>query len=273
MIDWRALCPEARGELESLFDPRFLDHRPRDPVSVMELRASSNVSEVRAVEIGSNSGEFLQGLSRRFPDARVLGIETDGTQHRLALDLVVRKALRNVDLLRCDARFAVPTLLRPESLDEVHVHFPDPWWKSRHHDRRLLEPLFLRVLARRLRVGGRLYVKSDVFDDLMRLRAAAEASLAFEPLPPELWPDEGSWTLTRRERKCMRVALPFGRGYYRRRASFDVSLPVVREDRALFEPAEEVDAAQALRGRPLADRIDQLRSAAALARRATGSSG
>jgi hypothetical protein len=77
------------------------------------------------------------------------------------------------------------------------------------------------------------------------------------PLQPEFWPDERSWTHTRRERKCMQVALPFGRGYYARSAAFDGALPEAVELAESFVVSEPGKAMELLRGRPLHDRIQR----------------
>ena len=256
--DWREGEAGIVAELGTLFDPRYLDHRGVDFAAAAALLRELGSRRPSKLEIGSNSGEFLEGLNRRsLPEAPAIGIEHDGTQFNLSVKRRDKRGWLAAEVLRADARIAVPLLFPLASLDEIHVHFPDPWWKDRHANRRLLEPLFLRVLARRLRPGGRLYVKSDVFDYLLALRDCAAASKALRPLQPEQWPDEQEWTLTRRERKCMQVALPFGRGYYLRDPDFEGALPAAPERAEQFPVVESGKAIELLRGRPLHDRIQR----------------
>lgn len=256
--DWRDLDRGLVNELSTLFDPRYLDYRGADFSAVERLRERLAGRIPSKLEIGSNSGEFLEGLNQRsVADHPAIGIEHDGTQFNLSVKRRDKRGWQQAEVLRADARIAVPLLFELGSLDEVHVHFPDPWWKDRHANRRLLEPLFLRILARRLRPGGQLFVKSDVFDYLLALRDYATASGAFVPLQPEQWPNEQDWTLTRRERKCMQVALPFGRGYYARSAAFDGALPTEIERSEQFAVSEPGKAMELLRGRPLHDRIQR----------------
>ena len=255
---WRDFDAGLVNELSTLFDPRYLDYRGADFEAVARLRERLAGRLPSKLEIGSNSGEFLEGLNRRSTvDRPAIGIEHDGTQYNLSVKRRDKRGWQQAEVLRADARIAVPLLFGLGTLDEIHVHFPDPWWKDRHANRRLLEPLFLRILARRLSPGGRLYVKSDVFDYLLALRDYAAASGALVPLQPEHWPNEQEWTLTRRERKSMQVALPFGRGYYMRSASFEGALPAEVEQAASFEVSSPGKAMELLRGRPLHDRIQR----------------
>src|SRR5699024_6189849 len=120
--------------------------------------------------------------------------------------------------------------------------------------RRLLDIAFLRVLARRLKPRGRLYLKSDVFEYLHAVRRFANDSNAFRPLPPERWPDETTWARSAREAKCMRAAIPFGRGYYERLEKFDITRPLDSDS-----PIESVwddmkVGVEDIRGRPPIDK-------------------
>lgn len=258
-------------EVYTMFDPRWVAHRREEVDALLKLRETFSSAPPRALEIGSHRAAFLEGLATIYEPAPVLGIEMREKYHRLAQERVAAKSLPNVQLLCANAKLALPILIPPASLDAVFVTFPDPWWKTRHASRRLLDVAFLRVIARRLAPGGRLYLKSDVFDYLHAVRRFAEASGAFRPLPPERWPDERAWTLTTRERKCMRGAIPFGRGYYERLSNFDTSLP--NEPESLPELDWEALATDSpVRGRPPVD-VEADRMTAAAAKRKAASDG
>ena len=250
------LFPEAihpvLPELQSLFHPTWLEHRREDLLAILDDAASGDWRPPVAIELGSHRAAFLEGVAARFPDDQVLGIEIRPKYHRLASERVEARHLDNVRLLCADAKLAVPLLIPLASLEEIHVNFPDPWWKTRHAQRRLLDATYLRVLARRLRPGGRIYLKSDVFDYLHAVRLFAEQTNALRPLPPELWPDERSWTWTTRERKCMRGAIPFGRGYYQRRRDFDGALPA-SPDPIASDWTDRMESFGVIRGKPPVD--------------------
>ena len=259
-------------EIGSFFDSVFLGHRAYEAERVTELRAwFDEVGTPSHLEIGANRGAFIEGIGATVAPDPVLGIEWKIKHVRRAESRLAKRGLTNVSMLAADAKLAVPLLFESEQLDVIYVLFPDPWWKARHVSRRLLDPVFLRVLARRLRPGGRLYLKSDVFDYLYWVRASVEASGAFLPLPPERWPDESTWTLSTRERKCMRAAIPFGRGYYEKNPDFDGTLPSSPELLEDFPVPEEIDPIAIIQGRPPIDKEEQARQAEA--RKAGGAEG
>ncbi len=241
-------------EVYSMLDPRFVEHRWSDVEALLAIREAVLDEAPVAIEIGSHRAAFVEGMACTHAPAHVLGIEWRRKYHRLGLERVDKRAVKNARLVCANARLAIPILIPPASLDAVYVTFPDPWWKKRHADRRVLDPLFMRVIARRLKPKGRLYVKSDVFDYLYRLRDFAAASEAFRPLPAEHWPDETTWTLTTRERKCMRGAIPFGRGYYQRLDGFPTDLPSeVEENIWDVETDAEMSGESIIKGPPPVD--------------------
>ncbi len=244
----------AMPEILSCYVPRFVEYRSEEIARLVSLRAEFDEAGFPAhVELGASRGAFLEGIARAAAPDATLGLEWRRKFARWGTERLAKRGLDNARLLHADAKLAVPILFAPETVRAFYILFPDPWWKKRHVARRLLDPLFLRILARRLVPGGRIYLKSDVFDYLYRVRSCVTASAAVEPLPPECWPDETAWTLSTRERKCMRSAIPFGRGYYRRREDFESSLPVEPE-RAEDFPVADVDGVAEIKGPPPADR-------------------
>src|SRR5690606_22256741 len=71
------------------------------------------------------------------------------------------QGLDNVRIVRHDAVEVLETMIAPASLAGVHVFFPDPWHKKRHHKRRLVQPAFAHLVAQRLRAGGYLHCATD----------------------------------------------------------------------------------------------------------------
>jgi tRNA (guanine-N7-)-methyltransferase len=112
------------------------------------------------LEIGFGGGEHLAAQAAARPQVLVIGVEPFLNGVASAVRHVHAGALTNVRLLRGDARELVARL--PDgALDQVFILFPDPWPKTRHHKRRLLQPAFVGDLARLLKPGGGLRVATD----------------------------------------------------------------------------------------------------------------
>jgi tRNA (guanine-N7-)-methyltransferase len=128
------------------------------------------------LEIGSGMGDATAEMAAADPGRDYLAVEvhTPGIAHLLAL--VERRGLTNVRIARGDALDLLPRL-PPAALDAVHVFFPDPWPKARHHKRRLIRPPHVALLRDRLAPGGALHCATDWPD----YAAAALAALAADP--------------------------------------------------------------------------------------------
>jgi tRNA (guanine-N7-)-methyltransferase len=86
-------------------------------------------------------------------------------RRKFAADLDTRARLRghaNLVVIHGDARLLAPRLFREGSLQAIHVHFPDPWWKRRHRRRRLVDEGMSLLLLRLLAPGGLLDLRTDV---------------------------------------------------------------------------------------------------------------
>ncbi|HKS99904.1 MAG TPA: tRNA (guanosine(46)-N7)-methyltransferase TrmB [Rugosimonospora sp.] len=129
---------------EGAFDPRAL---------------KAGAAEVW-LEIGFGGGEHLAAQAAARPDVLMIGAEPFLNGVASAVRHVHDQGLSNVRLSRRDARELVGAL--PDAaLDRVFILFPDPWPKTRHHKRRLLQPAFVRELARAMRPGARLRAATD----------------------------------------------------------------------------------------------------------------
>jgi tRNA (guanine-N7-)-methyltransferase len=129
------------------------------------------------LEIGSGMGDATAEMAAGDPDRDYLAVEvhTPGIAHLLTL--IDGYGLANVRVARGDALDLV-TVLPPASLDAVHVFFPDPWPKTRHHKRRLIQPAHAGLIGSRLAPGGTLHCATDWADYAEAARAALDA----EPL-------------------------------------------------------------------------------------------
>jgi tRNA (guanine-N7-)-methyltransferase len=116
------------------------------------------------VEVGSGKGLFLQGAAAAAPDHNFLGIEIAQKYARHCAARVAKRELTNAVMISGNAERVFRELLPDNSLAAVHVYFPDPWWKKRHHKRRVMNPEFVKDVTRTLAPGGRLHFWTDVED-------------------------------------------------------------------------------------------------------------
>jgi tRNA (guanine-N7-)-methyltransferase len=117
-------------------------------------------AERTEIEIGPGDGRFLVEAARRDPRTVFVGLET---RIGLARAIAERPDLPgNVRVHACDARWIIEHLIADASVDAFHAYFPDPWWKKRHHKRRLFAGELAAALRRCLVPGGAVYVLSDV---------------------------------------------------------------------------------------------------------------
>jgi len=114
-----------------------------------------------ALEIGFGNGELLAATAAERPDTDFVGIEVHepGVGHCL-LELE-KRALTNVRLIRHDAVEVLNWQVPDAALNQVKLFFPDPWPKKRHHKRRIVQPEFVALLARKIASGGIFHVATD----------------------------------------------------------------------------------------------------------------
>lgn len=162
------------------------------------------------IEIGFGRPHYLLDLARNLPDARVLGFEIKREWVRAASERAQRDGLGNVRVIEGDARPHLERLVPEGSVDGIHVLFPDPWWKKRHHKRRVFTSDFTALIASRLvPETGMLVVKTDVpayVDQVIDEATAAGLELRGEGSVDELL---ASLPRSHREKKCADLGVPF----------------------------------------------------------------
>jgi tRNA (guanine-N7-)-methyltransferase len=114
------------------------------------------------VEVGSGKGLFMASASRAYPEHNFLGVEIAGKYARFAAAKLARQQATNAVMLHGDARRVVCEWLPTAACVAVHVYFPDPWWKKRHHKRRIMNEQFVPHIERILVPGGWLHFWTDV---------------------------------------------------------------------------------------------------------------
>jgi len=139
------------------------------------------------LEIGCGAGGFALAYAQRYPQVRFIAFEWRKKFARSVQHKAEQLGLKNLRVIEGDARFEVPRLFRPGSLAQIHLQFPDPWWKRAHHKRAILTPEFTRLLLDLLEPGGRFDLRTDVEDRAQQMLAALEGAGFHNPLGPGMF--------------------------------------------------------------------------------------
>jgi tRNA (guanine-N7-)-methyltransferase len=115
----------------------------------------------RIVEIGFGMGESTAQIAQVRPNDIFLGLEVHEPGVGALLKCIGELDLRNLRLISHDAVEVLERMIAPNSLDGVHIFFPDPWHKTRHHKRRLIQKEFVDLLVSRLKPNGYLHLATD----------------------------------------------------------------------------------------------------------------
>ncbi|WP_407664776.1 tRNA (guanosine(46)-N7)-methyltransferase TrmB [Micromonospora tarensis] len=168
------------------------------------------------LEIGSGMGDSTAVMAAADPDRDYLAVEVHTPGIANLLDLVDRAGLGNVRVAQGDALSLVNGL--PEGvLDAVHVFFPDPWPKARHHKRRIIQPTHVALLRSRLRVGGVLHCATDWAEYAEAMRETLEADPELVDAYGGFAPRPAHRPVTKFERRAITAGRPVADLLYRRR--------------------------------------------------------
>jgi tRNA (guanine-N7-)-methyltransferase len=113
------------------------------------------------LEIGSGMGETTAAIAQAHPEADFIAVEVHGPCVGSLLNRIESLQLRNLRLIRHDAVEVLERMTPDASLAAIHLFFPDPWPKKRHHKRRLVQREFAALAARKLAPGGTLHTATD----------------------------------------------------------------------------------------------------------------
>jgi len=193
------------------------------------------------LDIGSARGRFLLALAQAEPQRNYLGVEIRRALVEAAEADRQALGLGHLHYLFCNANISLQdwlTALPAGQLERVTIQFPDPWFKKKHHKRRVLQPPLLQAIAAALAPGRELFLQSDVLAVIEPMVALVEASGCFERPPADArpWREHNPLPVpTERETHVLQQGLPVYRVLYLRN---EAPLPALDALEATLEAAD-----------------------------------
>jgi tRNA (guanine-N7-)-methyltransferase len=177
------------------------------PIDLAALFGNTNPVEL---EIGMGKGTFLTEQAKARPEINFFGVEWARWFWRYASDRLRRSGAKNVRTIRAEASFFLHEFIADATLSVVHIYFPDPWPKARHHKRRLIQPPFVKEILRVLIPGGRVQIVTDHKDYFEQIeQAVRDSTLKVIEYNRPGSAAEGEFVGTNFERKYRRENRPF----------------------------------------------------------------
>jgi tRNA (guanine-N7-)-methyltransferase len=182
------------------------------------------------LEIGFGYGTFLTHLARRNPDANVIGLEVANKCLVAGEAAVTKQKLTNVRIIHAPAETALHHLFQPATINQIHINFPDPWFKKKHGHRRLMQRDTLDAMVNRLQTDGLLFLATDIIEYAEMSAELLAATPGLDNTLDTPWASAmPGRTLTKYEGKALREERPCYYLAYRRNTIPPPIVPVIEE--------------------------------------------
>jgi tRNA (guanine-N7-)-methyltransferase len=172
---------------------------------IVDLDGIFGRSAPRFLEIGFGMGETTAQIAARCPENDYLAIEVHTPGVGSLLKQIQERGLGNVRVIQHDAVEVLTHMIAPRSFDGVHIFFPDPWPKKRHHKRRLIQPAFVSLLAQRMKTGAYVHVATDWQDYAEQILAVLSAEPRLRNAAPGYAPRPDYRPLTKFESRGLKL--------------------------------------------------------------------
>ncbi|MDO5666936.1 MAG: tRNA (guanosine(46)-N7)-methyltransferase TrmB [Alcaligenaceae bacterium] len=164
-----------------------------------------NRSAPTILEIGFGMGETTAKIAITSADKNFIGVEVFSGGVGALLKRIDEENIPNIRIIQHDAVEVVNHMLEAESLDGVHIYFPDPWPKKRHHKRRLVQSPFIKQLVSRLKPGGYIHCATDWEDYAMQMLEVLSNEPTLQNRHEEFAPRPDYRPLTKFENRGIRL--------------------------------------------------------------------
>lgn len=193
----------------------YLLEVPAEP-RVLDWRSIFGNDHPLEIEVGFGKGLFLLTSALAHPETNYLGIEIMRKYQLFTATRMAKRGLKNVRLVKGDARLFLRDCVAPNSIQAAHVYFPDPWWKKRHQKRRVFTAEFARECERILQPGGHLHIATDVEEYFGVMSELIRQETRLQPFTPPAIEDR---VVTNFERKALTQGTPVHRAVWEKGAA------------------------------------------------------
>lgn len=144
----------AKSSLQERYGIRVEDKR-------IDLQAVFPGAEKIIMEIGFGMGEATAIIAAHSPQNAYIAVDIHPPGVGKLLSRIQEQGISNIRVIEDDVHVVLPYMINEGALDGVHLYFPDPWPKAKHHKRRIVTPDFLQLIASKLKLGGYFHLATD----------------------------------------------------------------------------------------------------------------
>ena len=136
-------------------------------------------SEQVILEIGFGMGEATAIIAKNHPNNGYIAVDVHPPGIGKLLGRIVENDLKNLRVIEDDVHIVLPHMFEDESLDAIHLYFPDPWPKKKHNKRRIVNEGFLSLIHPKLKKGGYIHIATDWVPYAISMQEVFAASTLF----------------------------------------------------------------------------------------------
>ena len=171
----------------------------------LDLTQAFGRTAPRILEIGFGMGETSAAIAQAHPENDYLSIEVHTPGVGSLLKQIGEMNLANIRIIQHDAVEVLRDMLPDNALDGVHIFFPDPWHKTRHNKRRLIQAPFVALLVQKLKLGGYIHVATDWQDYAVQVLAVLNAEPLLQNTAKDYAPRPAYRPLTKFEQRGLKL--------------------------------------------------------------------
>lgn len=196
------LTPSQQQAMESLWPDYGLDKEG----GLIDRKVVFGRKAQLVFEIGFGMGDSLAAMAVQNPERDYIGIDVHPPGIGTLLREIKNRNIPNLRVMQGDAVQVLATCFADAEFDRIQVYFPDPWHKKRHHKRRLIQPLFVDLMAQKLRMDGIVHLATDWENYAQQMMEVMSASPRFRNLAGQgRYADDHERVETKFERRGRRL--------------------------------------------------------------------
>ena len=162
----------AKDELQAMYGIAIEEKK-------VNLKEIFPASEKIIMEIGFGMGEATAIIAKNHPNNGYIAVDVHPPGIGKLLGRIVENGLTNLRVIEDDVHIVLPHMFEDESLDAIHLYFPDPWPKKKHNKRRIVNAGFLALIHPKLKKGGYIHIATDWVPYAVSMQEVFAASTLF----------------------------------------------------------------------------------------------